>query len=104
MSELSNGVEGMQKLYTVYHPEGWSFTGPRREALIEAEHYCKLFGKDLDDIKGSSVFSTDYITKPGNGFLIILVSVIILLLLIVIGWRVITSSRNNTSPREEYRF
>jgi len=41
----------MQKLYTVYHPEGWSFTGPRREALIEAEHYCKLFGKDLDDIK-----------------------------------------------------
>ncbi|MCZ2845956.1 MAG: hypothetical protein O2U61_05595, partial [Candidatus Bathyarchaeota archaeon] len=60
--------------------------------------------KDLDDIKGSSVFSTDYITKPGNGFLIILVSVIILLLLIVIGWRVITSSRNNTSPREEYRF
>ena len=52
-------VDKMQKLYTVYHPEGWSFTGTRREALIEAEHYCKLFGKDLDDIKIKPVKGLD---------------------------------------------
>jgi len=49
----------MQKLFKVFHPDGWEFTGTRMEALAQAEHYCKLYSKSLDDIKIKPVVIND---------------------------------------------
>ena len=54
----------------------------------------------LKDVKRKINITSSYVTKPGNGFLILILTLLLLLVLIVIGWKVISSSgRNDTGGR-----
>lgn len=48
-----------QKVYILKHPDGWSAKGSKHAVLAAGEHYCKMFGKDFDDLKIRRVFEED---------------------------------------------